>query len=266
VYDTFPLPYDLDPSPDHGSDERLRLLVFVDGRLVETRSDSVRGTPWEVHARRNDSERCLLERPLAPPPPPPHVRTLDWLRGLVGGQAALDALGDERTPEPGPPDLDHPGDLESYDAVAEQLDRLTDRFFGAEVGRVLQQALALLWMREPALLRGPVTAGQVAGGLCWVVGKANGLFGGHLTQTAIQGDLGLRHPLSGLGQRVGRALGGLPVYGGCRPHFAPDLQAFGEPLLLTAGTRRSLVRWRDQALDAERRAGPPAVLPSEVDL
>jgi len=263
----FPLHrYDEPGWDDHDvayADQRLRVLVYVDGRLVETLTDAVRGTRWEVHARRFEDELRPAPPP-ALPPRPVHARVLDWLHGLVGGPDALDALTDD-VPETEPPTFADDQDAGAYLAVADHLDRVAALFFDEEIAQVLQRALATLWVRDPSVVRGPAPAQQTAGGLCWVVGRANGLFGGGLTQTTLQRELWLKTSLSTVGQRVARVLKGIDLYGGHRPHQAPDLVGFANPALLTPATRRLLIRWRDQARAAERAMIQDQILPSEVD-
>jgi hypothetical protein len=92
---------------------------------------------------------------------------------------------------------------------------------------------------------------EVAGGLVWLVGRANDLFRGGLKQVTVQRELWMRSQLSIVGQSLASSLRGVDLYGAPRPHRCPDLMSFGNPILLTAGTRRLLVRWRDEAVRAE---------------
>lgn len=241
------------------SDDRLHHLVYVDGRLVDSWTDSVLGSRWEEHARRFDDERTpVCHHP--EPRPPAHVQVIGWLCGLVGGPVELDALIEER-PVGETLVLGDPEDATAFGAVGAHLDRVGGLFFDAEVTAVLQRALALLWTGDPGLVRGPTPANEVAAGVVWVVGRANGLFGGGLTQTTIQRELWVKQPLATSGQRVSRVLRGIDLFAGTRPPQAPDLRGFANAALLTPATRRTLIRWRDQA----RAAEPALVLPVEVE-
>lgn len=237
--------------------DRLRILVYVDGRLVDAWHGPVEGTQWMAVADRLDQER--RPRP-APPPVPAHVRVMQWLDGLVGGREALLALDDRSVPDVGPPPIEDAEARAAYDAVAEQLDRVATTYFDEEVRLVLAAALRAVWEAGPALVTGR-PANQVAGGLLWVVGRANQLFAGGLTQTSMQRELWLKPTLSQCGQRLGHVLRGVDLYDAPRPHQCPDLKSFGNPDLLTAATRRLVMRWRDQALAASRSG----VLPPGVD-
>lgn len=127
--------------------------------------------------------------------------------------------------------------------------------FDPEACRTLSQALALLWREAPHAVLGARTPASVAGGLIWVVGKANDLFGGGVTQQLVQRELWLKQPLNTAGQGLARHLRGIDFHGTPRPHGCPDLMSFASPELLTAGTRRTLIAWRDLAL-AQHRAAP----------
>lgn len=112
--------------------ERLRLVAYVDGRLVETWTEPVEGSPWTEVARRFDQER---ERPAPPPPAPTYERVLAWLDDVCGGRDAVLAL------EPGPledqpdlPEVESPQARSRLSAVAELLDAVAARRFDPEAG------------------------------------------------------------------------------------------------------------------------------------
>jgi hypothetical protein len=193
-----------------------------------------------------------------------HEEVLEWLDGLVGGREALLAMSDAVAPSPEPPTFEDAEQGAVYLAVTELLDRIAGLFFDDEVARVLEVALSTLWQRRPGLFTPAHTANATAGGLCWVVGRANGLFVGGPTQTTIQRELWLRSSLSTVGQRIALVLRGVALTQGRRPRQAPDLMGFANPALLTPTTRRTLLPWRDQALAAQQLAGP-MVLPSKVE-
>lgn len=245
---------------------RLTHLVLLDGRLVETWSEPVENTRWQHIAELFDRDK---ERPVpAPPPRPPHESALDWLDSLVGGRVALEALNDD--PLPVPP-LVRVDDLplaarHRVEAVSRALDVLTD-LFDAETGRALKTVLATLWQEDRDVVLSAKSAAQVAGGICWMIGRANDQFGkDKITQQAVQKQLGLKTTISSYGSTVHRALRGLqPTYAE-RPWSQRDLLATGRAEFLTSVTRRRLIRLREQAVaareswlaDEERKA---AVLP-----
>jgi len=246
---------------------RLTHLVLLDGRLIETWSEPVEDTRWQHVAHEFDREKQL---PVEPPEPLrlPHESALDWLDSLVGGRIALEALTDD--PLPAPPLLrvdDLPlASRHRVEAVTRALGVLTE-LFDAETGRALKTVLATLWEEDRDVVLNAKSAAQVAGGICWLVGRANDLYGkDKVTQQAVQKQIGLKTTISSFGSTVHRALRGLqPTYVE-RPWSQRDLLATGRASFLTSGTRRRLIRLRDQAvaaretwlLDEERKA---AVLP-----
>ncbi len=189
-----------------------------------------------------------------PSPRPAHWEriTLAWLDGLVDGRAALLALGDTPVPVAPPPTVGGADEGAAYDALASQVDRVADLFCDAEVAAVLDWALVAGWHRRREAVNPPGTgrAPAVAGGLAWVVGKANGLFDGDLRQVDVQRELGLGSPLRAMGVRLAPIVGRSAPVVAPRPMEAPDLTGFGEPALLTPATRRVVMAWRDRALGA----------------
>jgi hypothetical protein len=245
---------------------RLTHLVLLDGRLIETMSEPVEGTRWMHVAEQLDREKQVV----APPTPRrlPHDSALDWLDSLVGGRIALESLSDDPLPAlPGPQVEDLPlASRHRLEGVTRALDALTD-LFDAETGQALTNVLAALWEEDRDVVLKAKSAAQVAGGICWVVGKANDLFGkDKVTQLETQKKLGLTTTISSFGSTVHRALRGLQPTFVDRPWSQRDLLATGRASFLTSTTRRRLVRLRDQAMaaraawlaDEERRA---AVLP-----
>jgi len=246
---------------------RLTHLVLLDGRLIETWSEPVEDTRWQHVAEQLDMEK---ELPAAPPRPRllPHESALDWLDSLVGGRIALEALTDD--PLPTPPLLrvdDLPlASRHRVEAVTRALGVLNE-LFDAETGRALKTVLATLWEEDRDVVLNAKSAAQVAGGICWLVGRANDLYGkDKVTQQAVQKQIGLKTTISSFGSTVHRALRGLqPTYVE-RPWSQRDLLATGRAEFLTSTTRRRLIRLRDQAVaaretwlaDEERKA---AVLP-----
>ena len=246
---------------------RLTHLVLLDGRLIETWSEPVEDTQWQHVAEQFDREK---ERPVAPTAPRllPHESALDWLDSLVGGRIALEALTDDPLPTPPLLRVDNLplASRHRVEAVTRALGVMTE-LFDAETGRALQTVLATLWEEDRDVVLNAKSAAQVAGGICWLVGRANDLYGkDKVTQQAVQKQIGLKTTISSFGSTVHRALRGLqPTYVE-RPWSQRDLLATGRAEFLTSGTRRRLIRLRDQAVaaretwlaDEERKA---AVLP-----
>lgn len=246
--------------------ERLTHLVMVDGRLVEMWSESVEGTRWEHFATRFDRELRRVEP--TPAPIAPYDQVLGWLADVCGGAAAVSALTAYPLSQDGL-DLPEVADVatrQRIEAAAELLDaaaaRCFDRGPGGETGHALRRALLRVWKEEPETVLHLKSAAHLAGGICWAVGKANGLFGsqGVATQKDVQEALVLVAPISAPGTTVQRALQGFAPLSGDRPWTAPDLQPLGDPDLLIARTRRVLLRLRDRAWEA-KSAAESVVLP-----
>lgn len=232
--------------------DRLTHLVLVDGRLVDLWTEPVDGTRWQRYADEHD--RRSRPAPLEPPKPPYDVM-LGWLETLAGGRAALDALDTTPLTAEG---LDLPvEDLDlrarhRLEASAALLEAAGERCFDEETCVALRRGLLLVWVAEPAVILGGRSAAHTAGGICWAVGKANGLYGpaGVVTQARVQEALALTTPISGPGPAVQRALQGFLPHQ-LRPVTGPDLLPLGHPELLTSSTRRLLVRLRDRAREAK---------------
>jgi len=124
-------------------------------------------------------------------------------------------------------------------------------FWDEEVRRALHVVLGLVWTEVPDVVLRAKSGAHVAAGICWVVGRANELFGAdRLTQKAVAQQLGLGTTLTSCGTTFHHALRGLQPPFGSRPWNQPDLLATGRPELLLGTTRRRLIRLRDQALAA----------------
>jgi len=250
-----------DAGLDSGLD-RLTHLVLVDGRLVDMWSEPVAGTRWLRHAERFDRER----RPtVATPAPPLHDQVLTWLDAAVGGRDELLALHTGPLVDDGfepDPDL-RPLHRELLATTVDLLDRAAVELRVPEARALLAGTLRVAWQVDPEGLLEVGDAARLAGGVCWVAAKANGLLGpgGTTTQTALQHALGCRGQLAGPGRVLQQLIAGFwpePP----RPHTLPDLLLVGRTALLTAATRRRLVRARDQALAARSVSCPqPEVTP-----
>ncbi|MDF9716225.1 hypothetical protein INN71_11580 [Nocardioides sp. ChNu-153] len=235
------------PRPAFERGDRLTHLVLVDGRLVDAWTEPVELTPWAGVAEALDRPRRPAPDP-APPPPPRHAQVLAWLDDLVGGREALLALTPE-APAPGEAPLGVPsGVLERRAVVRDLVSAVAERCFDADVEAALHRVVDHLCTDDPLLLTGSRTAAQVAGGVCWVVGRANGLFVPGATQAVVRELLGLRGQLSSTGQVVQRSLGPRWPWRHHHVGVGSDLLATGWAGVLTTSTRRQLVRARDRAL------------------
>lgn len=236
-------PYRDEWGVDH-AEERVRFLVLVDGRLVDSWTEPHHGTPWEEHAERFDR----ASRPPAPPEPPRWQRALAWLDCLVGGRTALEALDDHPLTLPGPP-ADLGAAAGTYGLVLTELDRLAGSCFDAETRAAFHRGLAAAWRSRPQSVTAAASPAHTAAGVCWVIGKANGLFD-QVRQIDAQRALGITSSLHSQGQRL--AAGLRNVWGEPAPWTVQhrDLLDLGRPDLLLSSTRRDLLRARDLALEA----------------
>ena len=275
MYDDFDPRFALDhdewstPTDRGDGDRRLRHLVFLDGRLVDGWVEPVGGTPYAWMARELDAER---RRPAPPPPRPAHERVLPWLDAVAGGRKALESLTDEPLTDPPPVALDSEAAQVTYDAAADLVARVAGELFrDDEVRAAARHLLHRVWDTEPELLGGRRTVAQVVGGLFWVVGRANALFGQSPTvrMKDVQRALWLKQPLGDTGPLVEQCVRRLVLEPVERPAQFPRLHAVGDPLLLTSATRREVIRWRDHAFEAREAhladRSEIRVLPSEVE-
>lgn len=237
--------------------DRLTHLVFVDGLLLDAWSEPVRGTRWESVAE------SLDRRERAPRPQPPYAAALDWLAAVCGGPAAVERLTDEPLTDDR---IDLPLDLldrrsrQRLESAAELIDAVAAALFDAETSYACRRALLALWDDAPEVVLGAASAAHLVGGICWAVGKANGLYGpgGGRTQNAVREALALSGAISGPGQKVAVALRGL-VAAAHRPYGVPgvpDLLPLGRTDVLLAATRKELIALRQRALRARALAEP----------
>ena len=239
-------------------------LVFVGGRLAESWSEEAAESRYADFARSLVQERQRVEPP-APPEVPAHVQLLEWLDEQAGGRAALLALSAEPLTDEGTevPEADRSPDRQRLVAVAGLLDGCTATLLHLEEwGNACRRALTLLWETDREAITQASSAAQIAAGIVWAVGKANGWFPASgqaiCTQSALRDHFGLIPYASAYGKSVQRVLRALwPT--ASRPWgrgrlTTPDLDPLGRPDLLTASTRRTLIRLRDQALASERIA------------
>lgn len=248
MYDAWrePSPFEpYDPTPDLA--DRVTHLVFVGGRLVDSWTEDAADTRW----------RGYVERPAPPPPPPPpplHTRVLDWLADVCGSPAAVAALGTDPLPDRPDGVVAEPPDRateELLTTAADLTDLVADRWFDAETSYAFRAALHLLLAEDPLTVRRSRSAAHLAGGICWVVGKANGLFlpVGERRVGTIHDTLGLGGSASGRGNEIAAALRGFrgQRLGWRRPEGVPDLLVLGRTDLLVSATRAQLVRLREKA-------------------
>ena len=240
------------PPPTLRERGRLSQLVFLDGRLVDAWSEDVRDSRYAALARELDEER----RPRVQVPPPRHEQVLGWLDDLTGGRDALHALTAVAPPAPPLREVLDPVADEPWLVVDELLVDLTETHLAADLVGPLRQCLCLLHDADRHLADRSTPA-RVAGGVVWVVGKANGELGP--SGPVRQKDLALALGLSALdGQSVLGRVRRL-TWATSRPWCVPDLLATGRPELLGPQIRSDLVRLRDDAL-AEQASSlrPPA--------
>lgn len=244
MYDAWrePDPYPYDDVPDLAG--RLTHLVYVGGRLVDSWHERAAETRWASY----------VERPVAPPPPaepPLHARVLDWLSDVCGGAAAVTALDTEPlSDEPVPVQAPDRSTEERLAATADLTDLVADRWFDDETALAFRAALRILWTEEPHTVQRATTPAHLAAGICWAVGKANGLFQpvGIRRVGTLQDTLALSGTPSTKGNEVAAALRGFRGHRLTRrPPEVPDLLALGRPELLVAATREQLVRLRAKA-------------------
>jgi len=239
---------------------RLSHLVFVDGRLVDAWSERVESSTYDDVARVLDEER----RPQVvqgPPPQPRHVQALAWLEAVAGSRERLLSMTSSPVALPRLGDHLDPVVDEPWLVTDELLTDLRESLFPSDLAAPLREGLLLVRDRLPELAE-RMTPARLAGGIAWVVGKANAAIGpeGPVTQVRVADHLGTT-ALSTAGSQV---LGHVRRIGwpshwpwGCG---VPALLPVGRVELLSAGVRRDLVELRDRCLEEER-----AFLPSEVE-
>jgi hypothetical protein len=240
---------------DETAIERVTHLVFVDGRLVDTWREPAIGTEWEQVAQRHDRER----RPPEPPPTAEHERVTQWLIDVCGSRSAVDALTSEPLDDDRidlPTEYPEHAGRERMEATADLLDAVAERWFDTETSFAFRHALLALWAEDPEVVTRAATAARLAGGICWAVGKANGVFRpvGSMQVGVVQEALALRSPASTYGGTVRTALLGFRGRPGCRPAGVPDLLTLGRCDLLLGATRSRLLRIRDRARAAAEAA------------
>lgn len=205
-------------------------------------------------------------RSLPPPTPEPDwARALRWLDGVCGGREAVLALDVEPLPAD-PPELPPalpPAHRQRLESCVTLLDATSRQFFDDEARTAFVRAVLRVHAREPGVVTGAPTASQLALGVIWAVGRANGLLHprGVVTEKALRPYLNTTRSAASVGERVRAALVG-PFdwstpdrpwsYGGGR---ARDLDPLGHVDLLVASVRRQLLEVRERALAAQQPGG-----------
>jgi hypothetical protein len=109
---------------------------------------------------------------------------LEYLDRQIGGRDALDALDERPLPDEafrweGIPENVHP----TVADVLERCDAFCDRWLDVEHRTSVRRLLAMVAAADPGVFRGPGRVDTAAAALCWIMGKANGVFdqkwGGH---------------------------------------------------------------------------------------
>ena len=205
-----------------------------------------------------------LEAVPAVPPEPAWSTARRWLASLCGGPDAVDAL--DASPLGEAPDLPEPDDTAARQrlaATARLLDDLAERVFvDEEVAVAFRRALLLVWERRPEIVRGARSAALLASGVCWAVGRANGLLwpAGQVRDKDVRAVLATTQSGSSYGSKVRSALTGPYAwqaaarpygYDGYHRAESRELLPLGHPSLLLGRTRARLVEVRARA-EAER--------------
>lgn len=255
-----------DPGPDRWlpvypppRERTVAYVVLVDGRVVDTWHEPLQQSPWLGDPRVDKVERLWRREALVEQEAAPWRDTVAWLEHLVGGPEALDGLTTDALPDEEfslPTVAVGDGDVVArFRSAVEALDHLADACFGAEMRTAFRRALAAV---GPELLGGrlPDDPLQVAGAVCWAVGRANGAMGplGRVTQKAVCEHVGLKVFPAAKGRIVARLLGSAQPPWVSRPRALPDLEPLSRTDLLTSRVRRDIVALRDAALAAEARA------------
>ncbi|HET7684599.1 MAG TPA: hypothetical protein VFK34_13130 [Marmoricola sp.] len=241
---------------------RVRHVVYLEGRFLDTWTEPVEGSGYERWADELDRrERPIVFEP-EPPSPPVHERVLAWLDSVVGGRVALLALDDSPGRVVARPETAG----ERYDEVLACIARTCDALFDADFQTATSAALAALVSQDPPALDRARSSADVAAGLVWLVGRANGAVGpgAGITQKQLRQVLWLKSSPGNLATRYKGVLRGLAPDPGYRPQHCPDLLELGSPDFLTPSTRRDLVGLRDRALLAAERAWADAVARGEA--
>jgi hypothetical protein len=207
-----------------------------------------------------------------PRPEPDWSRALRWLDSVCGGREAV--LGFDTAPLDGD-GLELPAGLpathrQRLESCITLLDATARRFFGDEARTAFVRALLRVYEREPGTVTSARSAAQLALGVLWAVGRANGLLHprGVVKEKDLKPYLNVTQSASTLGTQVLDALlGAYPWlssdrpwrYGGGRSR---DLEPLGHVDLLVASARRQLLEVRERALADQQREGAARLTPA----
>lgn len=264
--------------PDHWStgyrsprERTVSYVVLVDGRVVDTWYEPLTESPWLGDPRVEKVERLWRREPPPRKEVAPWRATVDWLEHVVGGPEALDQLTSDPLPDEEvslPAEAVGDGDVVArFRRAGEVLDGLAGVYFDREVRTAFRRALAVVGM-ELIGGRVPEDPVHVAAGVCWAVGRANGVLApaGRVTQKALCAQLGLATFPAAKGRNVARLLGMPRPPWVSRPGTLPDLEPLSRTDLLTSRTRREIIALRDATIAAEARAaaGDQARIPEHL--
>ncbi|HUU61404.1 MAG TPA: DUF6398 domain-containing protein [Acidimicrobiia bacterium] len=170
---------------------------------------------------------------------------LEHLDRQVGGRDALDALHDRPLPDDpfrweGVPEDVHP----TVSEVLERCDAFCDRWLEVEHRTAVRRLLAMVAAADPGVFQGSGRVNTAAAALCWIVGKANGVFDqrwgshGSMLVKDLMGWFGLIGSPSNRAARMLRAVG-------VDDRWFAIWSALGDPDLLVSRRRASILMQRE---------------------
>ncbi len=185
--------------------------------------------------------------------PETHEVLLESLRRAVGGADALDRLDDEPLPddvfdwEPVPADV-----RERVGEVLTLVDRCCDEMLDGECRTACRRFLSRAAAADPAIFRRRGRADTAAAAVCWVIGKANRVFGwgGPLVK-----DMTAHFGVS-QGSLSGRSVP-LLLAVGVDPYMQFGAMDLGSPDYLTGERRSEIIASRDTFREMLARTVPP---------
>lgn len=234
--------------------EELTQIVVLRGRVIDVRQEPVSGSGYECAA-------LELEHVLPRPAPrvervvvheQPHEQMIDWLRRVVGGEQALDALDDR--PLPASPPIDTgamtPEVRDLVQAVEEQLERISGGWLVAdEMLTACRRVLVAAESSGTLRLWRDLEPDKIAAAVVHCTAKANALVGTGSPFTVAHWlrDLGTTSAPSSRSARLAMTIGGAQWPHGRRPPQSPDVYVLGDPALLVGRFRRELLGYRGLA-------------------
>ncbi|HET9255284.1 MAG TPA: DUF6398 domain-containing protein [Pseudonocardiaceae bacterium] len=179
----------------------------------------------------------------APETEPPGLAgiMLDSLRRAVGGEDALTTLNE--IPLPDEPFEWEPIPADTHERVAEVLallDRCCDERLDVEYRTACRRLLRRAAAEDPEIFRRRGRAETAAGAICWIIGKANGLFTGQMLVKDLMGFFGIRQgSVSQRSEALLRAIG-------VNPHERYGDMDLGHADFLTSTRRAEIISLRDR--------------------